>query len=185
MRKLISREQINFAPGQDTFGLTVYKETWDCNGETKIWWKYGLPDCVLVIPFTAQRKVVVIDEFQPIANSLLSFIGGAVEENEDALRAGKRELFEETGYQTDSLVVLSTIAENTGRSNRKVSYVLATCCERFVEPEQGISVSELEPEEFWGRFYSGLTRNPEEVHDGPYTLQGAVLAFAHMGIPIL
>jgi len=54
---------------------------------------------VAVIALTANNKVLIVDQFRPGPEKIMQELpGGGVEEGEDILAAGMRELREETGY---------------------------------------------------------------------------------------
>ena len=57
-------------------------------------------DTVCIIPITADKKIIVAEQEQPGKEPFIGLVGGRVDKGEDALSAAKRELLEETGYQS-------------------------------------------------------------------------------------
>ena len=57
------------------------------------------PGGVVIIPVTAENKLIVVSQFRyPLQKSLLEFPAGKLEKDEDPLDCAVRELKEETGY---------------------------------------------------------------------------------------
>lgn len=64
------------------------------------------PDTVLVIPVTEDGKIIICEQEQPHRDKpYLSLISGRVEEGELPEDSAKRELLEETGFKTDTLIL--------------------------------------------------------------------------------
>lgn len=59
-------------------------------------------DTVVVIAVTEDKKIIVTDQLQPGWTSRkVGLLGGRVDEGEEYLAAAKRELMEESGYESD------------------------------------------------------------------------------------
>jgi len=71
------------------------------DGSTAIYEKLKGKDVVSVIPVTVDGKIIITHQQQPGSKEYITTAGGRVEEGEDPLDAIKRELLEETGYQSD------------------------------------------------------------------------------------
>jgi 8-oxo-dGTP pyrophosphatase MutT (NUDIX family) len=69
------------------------------DGSTATFERLKRPDTATVIPVVGD-KILLLDEQQPGTDVFLSFPGGRCDEGEDPLVAGKRELMEETGYES-------------------------------------------------------------------------------------
>jgi len=182
--KLFSRQEIDFAPSENTFGLKVLREEWgDKQGNTKTYWKYGLPDGIQVLGITSDKKIVAIEEFQPgVGVNYIHLIGGNIEKDESPEYAAKRELEEETGFSSDNFELLSCVLENTGKSNRCLWFFLARDCKKIQESETGINVKLFTPRDFWKLLMEYFLKNPGEKHGGGNSLRTAVLAFFKMGL---
>lgn len=64
------------------------------------------PDTAIVIPVTEDGKIIICEQEQPHREKpYLSLISGRVEEDETPEQAAKRELLEETGFETGELTL--------------------------------------------------------------------------------
>lgn len=70
------------------------------DGSTKIFEKITRPDTVNVIAVTSDRKIIITRQEQPGIKSFYGLPGGIVELNEDPFTVARRELKEETGYES-------------------------------------------------------------------------------------
>ncbi|PSQ53032.1 NUDIX hydrolase [Halobacteriales archaeon SW_8_65_20] len=70
------------------------------------------PDAVVILPFTPDGDVVAIEEWrQAVGRVNLGLPAGGLESDDgDLLAAARRELREETGYETDRLEQVAAIA---------------------------------------------------------------------------
>lgn len=59
-------------------------------------------DTTQAISVTTDKKIIVLDEHQPVKGHFISLPGGRVESEEDLIKGMKRELLEETGYVFES-----------------------------------------------------------------------------------
>lgn len=85
---------------------------------------------VVVIPFTPDDELVVIEEWrQPVTRVNRGFPAGSVEpEDDDLLAAARRELEEETGYVPGTLTYLDGFEPANGLLDTTFHYVLAEDC---------------------------------------------------------
>ncbi|MFH2063394.1 MAG: NUDIX hydrolase [bacterium] len=60
------------------------------------------PDTVMVIPVTEDGRIIITRQEQPGRAASFCLPGGRVDEAEDVLSAAKRELMEETGYESET-----------------------------------------------------------------------------------
>lgn len=70
------------------------------DGTTRIFEKAKRDDTVAVIATTADKKIMLIEDEQPARGTVLTFPGGRIDPGEDAFTAAKRELLEETGFES-------------------------------------------------------------------------------------
>lgn len=183
-KELISRDSVPFADVNDnTFGLSIVKEVWATDRGEKTYWKYSLPNTVQLFPITTEGKIVAISEFQPgVGTDYIHLPGETMEEGEQPIKTARRGLQEEVGYEAGSLRLLTSILENSGRSDRLIHFVLALDCKKInQENEEGIQTILLEPKDFWDRLMQYLLTNPESRHGGANTLKITTLAFRELG----
>ncbi len=57
-------------------------------------------DCVTMLPITKDKKIIINFEEQPHRGNFISLPGGVVDRDENLLEAAKRELLEETGFES-------------------------------------------------------------------------------------
>jgi ADP-ribose pyrophosphatase len=71
------------------------------------------PDWVNVLCLTRDDRVVLVRQYRPgIERITLEIPGGVVDQGEEPLDAAKRELGEETGYESSRWIGLGTVAPN-------------------------------------------------------------------------
>jgi ADP-ribose pyrophosphatase len=181
---LISRSEIDFAPGENTFGLHVVKEIWRTQSDAvRTYFKTNRPDVVMIVAFDAARQLIATTEFQPGVGAVYPKMpGGSVEADQTPEEAAHAELLEETGYQAREMKLVTTMAFDSGSSDRKIFIFLATDCEKVGEPEEGIRVRAISPQDFLDLFFSYLLTDPKKVHGGANSLQAITTAFASLGI---
>lgn len=96
------------------------------------------PPAVVVLPFTPDGDVVVIDEWRQAVNRVNRGLPTGTVEPEDAddfERAAARELGEETGYEASSFDHLITVEPVNGVANAVHHHFVATHCEPTGERE--------------------------------------------------
>lgn len=93
------------------------------DGTTHTFERIKRPNTVIVIPVTEDGKIIICDQEQPDREPFLSMISGRIEEGEDPLVAGKRELLEETGYASTSWVLYDQIQPFTKMEWEIFTYV--------------------------------------------------------------
>lgn len=74
------------------------------DGSTAIFEALKRTDTAQVVGVLPNDKIILVDDVQPHRDAVITPAGGAVEEGEKPAEAGKREFFEETGYEAGTLV---------------------------------------------------------------------------------
>ena len=121
------------------------------NGTTHTFERLKRPNTVIVIPVTEDGKIIICDQEQPDRGPFLSMIGGKIDESEDPLEAGKRELLEETGYASDNWVLYDQIQPFTKMEWEIFTYVAKSCkkvAEQNLDGGEKIELKFVDFEEF-------------------------------------
>lgn len=85
------------------------------------------PHVVLTFPLTADNQVVFVRQYKHAAGQiLLELPGGVVDAGETSiLGAARREMLEETGYDTEQLEPLLEVIDNPTKDTNSISFFLA------------------------------------------------------------
>lgn len=84
------------------------------------------PDFVIVTARDEQGRFLVFEQTKYAAQGTsLAPVGGYLNKGEDPLQAAKRELLEETGYESDDWVRLGSFMTDANRGNGRGHYFLA------------------------------------------------------------
>lgn len=184
-KTLLESIPMPFAPaGTKTYGFEVVQEVWDVNGEKKVYWKYRLPNMVQIVPLTPDGQIIGISEWQPnVGADYLHLPGETFDEDEtNPLVVAERGLLEETGYESKRIILLSTILENSGRSDRLIHICLARECAKKTDCEKGIKAKLFSPQAFWQEMMQYFFANAGTKHGGGNTLKAITLAYQHLGL---
>ena len=107
------------------------------------YYTYSRRDYVVIVARDTQGKYLCVRQFrQGIRKVTTEFPAGGIErgENEDALKAAKRELLEETGYVSDEWQSLLTIPSNATIADNTAYLFFANNCRK----ESGQSLDAME-----------------------------------------
>ena len=107
------------------------------DGSESDWDVVEIGDTVTVVAFTADDRIVLFDQYRVGPQRVLGELpGGLIDDGEDALAAGVRELREETGYRPSA--VFSAGAEwAAANASRRKHVLIAAGCELVGEPVWG------------------------------------------------
>ncbi|KTG09095.1 NUDIX hydrolase [Haloprofundus marisrubri] len=95
------------------------------------------PPAVVILPFTPDGDVVVIEEWRQAVDhvNLGLPVGGTEPDDDDFTAAARRELAEETGYEADSVEEFYVAEPANGIANSVHHYFVARGCEPTAEQE--------------------------------------------------
>lgn len=118
-------------------GFDVINETVRLPDGTEAEFDYLTEDeAVVILPFTADGGVVVIDEWRhAVRRTNRGLPAGNIEGDESPETAAQRELREETGYKSEDLTHLTTVEPANGFSDARFHYFVARGCERVSDQE--------------------------------------------------
>ncbi len=87
----------------------------------------AVPDFCNVVMVTNQDELVMVEQYRHAAGIVsLELPGGMIEPGEDPMVAAKREMEEETGYQSNHFELLYSIYPNPPLENNQAHFYLAT-----------------------------------------------------------
>jgi 8-oxo-dGTP pyrophosphatase MutT (NUDIX family) len=86
-----------------------------------------VPNFCNIVMVTNQDEIVMVEQYRHAAGIVsLELPGGMVEPGEDPILAAKREMEEETGYQSNHFELLYSIHPNPPLENNRAYFYLAT-----------------------------------------------------------
>lgn len=124
-----------------------------------------MADWVQVVPFTADGRLVMVEQFRPgSGRRMLEFPAGFLEAGEDPREAAMRELEEETAYCAAGYELAGVLEPNGSlQSNRLWIYVARECArdgdEDREEGERDIRVRLVDPSQVMRLLQAGVIRD--------------------------
>ena len=107
--------------------LTLHKEVVrDSNGHTREFGRVSAADGVAVLPVYRNSDILLAREFRyALATESLEAFSGGLDPSEAVIECAKRELHEESGYETDKLISIGSIDPFTSLIDARVHLFLA------------------------------------------------------------
>ncbi len=96
--------------------------------------KLSRTDSAIVVAITADKNIIVLNEQQPTKPPFLASPGGRLDEGEDALAGAKRELMEETGYESNRWELWYSI-QPYSKIDWTIFVYIAKNCHKVAEPK--------------------------------------------------
>jgi len=85
------------------------------------------PGSVGIIPMLNDETIILVEQYRPsIKKNLLEIPAGTINKNEDPLECARRELLEETGYQSNEIKKIIEGYTSPGYTSEKMHMFLAT-----------------------------------------------------------
>lgn len=127
---------------------------------------------VIIVPVTKEKMMLLAVEPRVFTEETVGvgFPAGYLETGEDALEAARRELLEETGYESKNFHILDSFYQDEGCSSAYNTIVLATGCEK-------VSDQALDQDEFIRYFECTIEEAYELLNQGYIQGGNAKLAF--------
>lgn len=130
------------------------------------------PNTVIVIPI-AGNTVFYARQEQPNKPPFLSLFGGTAEDKEAPIETAKRELFEETGFQSNNWKQFKKHSFPSGKISWDIYYFLAFDCQKTGEQEldagEKIEIRQASMDEF-------LTKIVPDENFSEYELRNEVMS---------
>ena len=121
-------------------------------------------DWINIIALTPEKKIVLVRQYRfGTSKSELEIPGGIIEEGEDPLDAGIRELKEETGYAGNKAQYLGHIDPNPAFQTNKCHTILVEDCQKVdeqnLDPGEDIQVEMASEQEINNYINEGTIRH--------------------------
>ncbi|AHI56480.1 NUDIX domain-containing protein [Listeria ivanovii] len=101
------------------------------------------PGAVAIIPFSADGAMYLVEQFRkPLEKTIIEIPAGKMEVGEEPIITAKRELEEETGFQSDNLTYLTSFYTSPGFANELLHIFVARDLHQVEKP------LEQDPDEF-------------------------------------
>lgn len=105
------------------------------DGTTQTFERASRADAVRVIGVLPDKKILLAWDEQPDREGVLNMAGGQMDEGEQPEEAAKREFFEETGYEVETLHPIA-VKKRPGRHIFSIHYFVGRDLKKINEPQQ-------------------------------------------------
>ncbi|MCD2225018.1 NUDIX hydrolase [Listeria cossartiae] len=111
------------------------------------------PGAVAIIPFSADGGMYLVEQYRkPLEKTIIEIPAGKMELGEDPLVTARRELEEETGFQSDDLTYLTSFYTSPGFANELLHIYVASDLRKMEQPlaqdaDEFINLVKVTPDE--------------------------------------
>jgi 8-oxo-dGTP pyrophosphatase MutT (NUDIX family) len=106
----------------------------DSDGSAHNFFVIEAPDWVNVIALTREKRIVLIEQYRQGSEEItLEIPGGMIDAGEEPEAAARRELAEETGYESKEFILLGKSRPNPAIQTNWMYHYLALDCEKTLE----------------------------------------------------
>lgn len=111
------------------------------------------PGAVAIIPFSADGEMYLVEQYRkPLEKTIIEIPAGEIELGEDPLVTARRELEEETGFQSDDLTYLTSFYTSPGFADELLHIYVARDLRKMEQPlaqdaDEFINLVKVTPEE--------------------------------------
>lgn len=111
------------------------------------------PGAVAIIPFSEDGGMYLVEQYRkPLEKTIIEIPAGKMEPGEDPLVTARRELEEETGFQSDDLTYLTSFYTSPGFANELLHIYVARDLRKMEQPlaqdaDEFINLVKVTPEE--------------------------------------
>lgn len=103
------------------------------DGSTATFEKLKRRDSAVIIPVCEDGLILIEEDTQPGRATVVTFPGGQVEDGEDPMEGGMRELLEETGYTSDEVIPWKRVSPGS-KIDWTVHFFIARKARKVAEP---------------------------------------------------
>lgn len=138
------------------------------NGELVILEAFQVPHVVLIVPILDNGNFLLVEQYRhSIDQATLEFPAGRIEEDEAAKDAARRELMEETGFDSDTIEFLGPIDVAPEFGNAMVSIFMASNLIESAllspEPYEKINIYEFSEDSLVGMIADSKIRDAKSI----------------------
>ncbi|MDT0049671.1 NUDIX hydrolase [Listeria cossartiae subsp. cayugensis] len=111
------------------------------------------PGAVAIIPFSADGEMYLVEQYRkPLEKTIIEIPAGKMELGEDPLVTARRELEEETGFQSDDLTYLTSFYTSPGFADELLHIYVARDLRKMEQPlaqdaDEFINLVKVTPDE--------------------------------------
>lgn len=104
------------------------------------------PGAACVLPITKDNKLILVQQFRyPIKEVVIEIPAGKKDDNESGYECIKREIEEETGYQSDNFIYINSFHNCLGYSDELIDFFIAKDCYKVENPIESDDDEFIEP----------------------------------------